>query len=93
MENKQSEDERKKERQRVLDQRIPPLKIVDNMSMEKLKEMAKDLHEKVKQVYAAKFDLEQRKKRQVYDVSNGVNYCWTVQFGSDSCFKFVVWKG
>ncbi len=59
----------KKERERVVQERVPPLDIGLNISMERLKEIAQDLHKKLLNVYAAKFDLEQRKKRQDYDVS------------------------
>ena len=68
-EKKKSEDEMKKERQRVLEERVPQYDIGLHIGMDRLKEIAREIHKRLLEVYAAKFDLEQRKKRQDYDVS------------------------
>ncbi|XP_072035131.1 uncharacterized protein [Amphiura filiformis] len=65
---KKSDDEMKNERERVVQERVPALDIGLNISMERLKEIAQDLHKKLLEVYAARFDMEQRKKRQDYDL-------------------------
>ena len=64
-----SKEELEKEKQAVLAQRIQPLSI-DGLDVEKLKEAAKSLHEKMRALVSSKYDLEERFKRQQYDVSN-----------------------
>ena len=63
-----SKEELEKEKQATLAQRIQPLTI-DGLDVAKLKEAAQNLHDKIKQLVSNKYDLEERFKRQQYDVS------------------------
>lgn len=63
-----SKEELEKEKQAVLAQRIQPLTI-DGLDVEKLKEAAKSLHEKMRALVSSKYDLEERFKRQQYDMT------------------------
>lgn len=63
-----SKEELEKEKQAVLAQRIQPLS-VDGLDVAKLKEAAKNLHDKMTQLLSNKYDLEERFKRQQYDMT------------------------
>ncbi|ESO86960.1 hypothetical protein LOTGIDRAFT_128132, partial [Lottia gigantea] len=63
-----SREELEEEKRAVLAQRIQPLNM-EGMNQDKLLEKARQLHEKLRSLEGDKYDLEQRFKRQQYDVS------------------------
>uniref|UniRef100_A0A8C4X7F5 Troponin T2d, cardiac n=1 Tax=Erpetoichthys calabaricus TaxID=27687 RepID=A0A8C4X7F5_ERPCA len=64
LQKKQTEKEKKK---KILAERRKPLNI-DNLSDDKLKEKANELHQWLLQLEGEKFDLNEKLKRQKYDV-------------------------
>ena len=64
-----SKEQLEEEKRAILSQRIQPLSI-DNMDTAKLLEKAKELYEHTRRLVGDKYDLEQRFKRQQYDVSS-----------------------
>ena len=63
-----SKEQLEDEKRAVLAQRIQTLK-TEGMDSAKLLEKAKELHEHTRRLVGEKYDLEQRFKRQQYDVS------------------------
>jgi troponin T len=63
-----SKEQLEEEKRAILAQRIQPLS-VDGMDTGKLQEKAKELYEHMRRLVGDKYDLEQRFKRQQYDVS------------------------
>ncbi|KAK7098405.1 hypothetical protein V1264_002709 [Littorina saxatilis] len=62
-----SKEQLEEEKQAILSQRIQPLKL-DGMDGTKLQEKAKELYEHMRRLVGDKYDLEQRFKRQQYDM-------------------------
>ena len=63
-----SKEQLEEEKRAILSQRIQPLNI-ESMDTSKLLEKAKELYEHTRRLVGDKYDLEQRFKRQQYDVS------------------------
>ena len=63
-----SKEQLEEEKRAILSQRIQPLNI-EGMDTSKLIEKAKELYEHTRRLVGDKYDLEQRFKRQQYDVS------------------------
>lgn len=64
-----SKEQLEEEKRSALSQRIVPLDLT-GMKSDALREKAKQLHNKLYQLESDKYDLEDRFKRQQYDVSN-----------------------
>jgi len=62
-----SKEQLEEEKQAILSQRIQPL-VIDGLAGDKLIEKAKELQEHIKRLEGDKYDLEQRYKRQQYDM-------------------------
>ncbi|KAL8624054.1 hypothetical protein ACOMHN_019477 [Nucella lapillus] len=62
-----SKEQLEEEKRAILSQRIQPLKL-DGMDLAKLMEKAKELNEHMRRLVGDKYDLEQRFKRQQYDM-------------------------
>uniref|UniRef100_A0A0B6ZKU4 Troponin T n=1 Tax=Arion vulgaris TaxID=1028688 RepID=A0A0B6ZKU4_9EUPU len=62
-----SKEQLEEEKQAILAQRIQPL-ITEGLSSEKLAEKARDLNDHIRRLEGDKYDLEQRFKRQQYDM-------------------------
>jgi len=62
-----SKEQLEEEKRAILSQRIQPLAI-DGLDSAKLQEKAKELHEHLRRLVGDKYDLEQRFKRQQYDM-------------------------
>lgn len=62
-----SKEELEAEKQAILAQRIQPL-VIDGLASDKLIEKAKELQEHIRKLEGDKYDLEQRFKRQQYDM-------------------------
>jgi len=62
-----SKEQLEEEKRAILSQRIQPLSI-DGMDSAKLQEKAKELYEHMRRLVGDKYDLEQRFKRQQYDM-------------------------
>ena len=67
-EMQKSKEQLEEEKRAILAQRIQPLTI-EGMDTSKLAEKAKELYEHMRRLVGDKYDLEQRFKRQQYDVS------------------------
>jgi len=68
IERNKTKEQLEEEKKISLSFRIKPLDI-DNMSIEKLRFKAADLWEQIVKLETEKYDLEERQKRQDYDVS------------------------
>lgn len=68
MERNKTKEQLEEEKKISLSIRIKPLAI-DNLSVDKLKEKATELWECIIKLETEKYDLEERQKRQDYDVS------------------------
>lgn len=64
-----TKEQLEEEKRVVLSQRIVPLDMT-GMKSDALREKAKQLHDKLYQLESEKYDLDDRFKRQQYDVSN-----------------------
>jgi len=62
-----SKEQLEEEKQAILAQRIQPC-VIDGLAADKLIEKAKELHEHIRRLEGDKYDLEQRFKRQQYDM-------------------------
>merc|ERR1719167_984204 len=62
-----SKEQLEDEKQAILAQRIQPC-VIDGLAADKLIEKAKELHEHIRRLEGDKYDLEQRFKRQQYDM-------------------------
>jgi len=62
-----SKEQLEEEKQAILAQRIQPL-VIDGLAADKLIEKAKELNEHCRRLEGDKYDLEQRFKRQQYDM-------------------------
>lgn len=62
-----SKEQLEEEKQAILAQRIQPL-VIDGLAADKLIEKAKELNEHIRRLEGDKYDLEQRFKRQQYDM-------------------------
>ena len=67
LEKTKTKEQLEEEKKISLSIRIKPLNI-DNLSLDKLKEKAKELWECIVKLETEKYDLEERQKRQEYDV-------------------------
>lgn len=74
-----SKEQLEEEKRAILSQRIQPLTL-EGMDASKLLEKARELQEHIRRLEGDKYDLEQRYKRQQYDVSHvmvvGVTAGW-----------------
>lgn len=75
-ENEQGEVQKSKEqleaeKRSFLSQRIKPLPDLSGLDEEKLAEQAKELHKEIYRLMNEKYDIEEKFKRQQYDVSIG----------------------
>lgn len=75
MERNKTKEQLEEEKKISLSIRIKPLEI-DNYSIEKLRSKATELWEAIVKLETEKYDLEERQKRQDYDVS----YCELLYF-------------
>ena len=75
-----------KEKRAILAQRIEPI-AVDGLDVAKLKEYAQTLHDKMRTLVANKYDLEERFKRQQYDVRTQIllDFLLTVKGAPHEC--------
>lgn len=62
-----SKEQLEEEKQAILAQRIQPL-VTEGLSLEKLAEKARELNDHIRRLEGDKYDLEQRFKRQQYDM-------------------------
>uniref|UniRef100_A0A2C9KID7 Uncharacterized protein n=1 Tax=Biomphalaria glabrata TaxID=6526 RepID=A0A2C9KID7_BIOGL len=62
-----SKEQLEEEKRAILAQRIQPL-VIDGLASDKLIEKAKELNDHIKRLEGDKYDLEQRFKRQQYDM-------------------------
>lgn len=70
IERNKTKEQLEEEKKISLSIRIKPLEI-DNLSIEKLRSKATELWEAIVKLETEKYDLEERQKRQDYDVSCG----------------------
>ena len=68
LERNKTKEQLEEEKKISLSIRIKPLEI-DNVSIEKLRSKAAELWEQIVKLETEKYDLEERQKRQDYDVS------------------------
>ncbi|XP_033646053.1 troponin T, cardiac muscle isoforms-like isoform X1 [Asterias rubens] len=64
---KKSQEELEKEKEAAMRERIQPLSIGGSTAEEKIREIARNLLQRLSNIYADIFDMKCRKKRQVYD--------------------------
>lgn len=69
LERNKTKEQLEEEKKISLSIRIKPLE-VENLSIERLRAKANDLWETIVKLETEKYDLEERQKRQDYDVSN-----------------------
>ena len=63
-------EELAREREETLEKRVPSIDPEVFASDEAMKTIAKELHAKIMKAFGALFDLQQKEKRQQYDVSS-----------------------
>lgn len=68
IERNKTKEQLEEEKKISLSIRIKPL-VLDNLSVDKLRERAQELWECIVKLETEKYDLEERQKRQDYDVS------------------------
>lgn len=85
IERNKTKEQLEEEKRISLSIRIKPLSI-DNLSLDKLKEKATDLWECIVKLETEKYDLEERQKRQEYDVRIiiGLNVSQKKRFNENS---------
>jgi len=66
-EMQKSKEQLEEEKQAILSQRIQPL-VIEGLAADKLVEKAKELNDQIRRLEGDKYDLEQRFKRQQYDM-------------------------
>ena len=84
LERNKTKEQLEEEKKISLSIRIKPLEI-DNLSIEKLRSKAAELWETIVKLETEKYDLEERQKRQDYDVS----YCQVIYYKQFINFFFV----
>lgn len=77
MERTKTKEQIEEEKKIALSIRIKPL-VLDGVPMDKLKEKATELWEAIVKLETEKYDLEERMKRQEYDVSIYSHFDWHI---------------